>query len=106
MVVPYRRSCIFQREGGSKKKKKDDRDPNKPKRPQTAYFLWFMSERENIKTANPGFSVVDITKKAGELWKGLTPEEKKVTKYVLHSLIYVQKNLIFLTIMLELVNLV
>ncbi|XP_053375271.1 FACT complex subunit SSRP1-like isoform X1 [Mercenaria mercenaria] len=66
------------REGGSKKKKKkEDRDPNKPKRPQTAYFLWFMSERENIKSENPGFSVVDISKKAGELWKGLSPEDKK-----------------------------
>jgi hypothetical protein len=40
-----------------------------------------MSERENIKTSNPGFSVVDISKKAGELWKGLTAEDKKVKYY-------------------------
>lgn len=66
------------REGGSKKKKKkEDRDPNKPKRPQTAYFLWFMSERENIKSENPSFSVTDISKKAGELWKSLPADDKK-----------------------------
>ncbi|KAL4224373.1 FACT complex subunit ssrp1 [Mactra antiquata] len=67
------------REDGTrkKKKKKEEKDPNRPKRPQTAYFIWFMSERENIKSDNPGASVTDISKKAGELWKAMSAEDKK-----------------------------
>ena len=70
----------LQKEGSTRKskKKKKDQDPDKPKRPPTAYFMWFMEKRESIKNDNPGFSVVDITKKAGELWKGLTDEDKVV----------------------------
>lgn len=66
------------RESKPKKSKKDkDVDPDKPKRPQTAYFMWFMETREEIKKANPEFSITDISKKAGELWKQLTPDDKK-----------------------------
>ncbi|XP_052244926.1 FACT complex subunit SSRP1-like isoform X2 [Dreissena polymorpha] len=60
-----------------RKKKKEDKDPNKPKRPQTAYFLWFMERRAQIKEENPGFSVVEISKKAGELWAGMSAEDKE-----------------------------
>lgn len=68
------------REGGTKKKKKSskDQDPDKPKRPQTAYFLWFMEHREQIKSDLPsGSSVTDVSKKAGELWKEMTADDKK-----------------------------
>lgn len=68
------------REGGTKKKKKSskDIDPDRPKRPQTAYFLWFMEQREKIKSDLPhGAAVTDISKKAGELWKEMSSEDKK-----------------------------
>lgn len=45
--------------------------------------MWFMEHREEIKNDNPGFSVVDISKKAGELWKGLSSDDKKVSNYFL-----------------------
>nr|XP_027194676.1 FACT complex subunit SSRP1-like [Dermatophagoides pteronyssinus] len=60
----------------SKKKKKDD---NRPKRPQSAFFIWMNENRERIKKDNPGLSLTEISKKAGDLWKEMTKEEK--TKY-------------------------
>ena len=73
---------MLQKEPGTtrKRKEKKDRDPNKPKRPQTAYFLWFMENREDIKSEGENMSVVDISKRAGELWKTkVTVEQKKVS---------------------------
>lgn len=67
------------REGSTKKKKKSkkDTDPDKPKRPQTAYFLWYMEHREEIKNKHPGASVTELAKKAGETWKEMSAEDKK-----------------------------
>jgi len=50
------------------------KDPNKPKRPQSAYFH-FLAE---FRTKNKGkFEHKEILRKAGEEWNKLTPEEKK-----------------------------
>lgn len=51
------------------RKSKKDKDENKPKRPQSSYMLWLNDTREQIKSDNPGISVTDLLKKAGELWK-------------------------------------
>ncbi|KAH3891154.1 hypothetical protein DPMN_015243 [Dreissena polymorpha] len=69
--------------------KKEDNDPNKPKRPQTAYFLWFMERWAQIIEENPGFSVVEISKKAGKLWAGMSAEDKEVvTNMVFYVRVY------------------
>merc|ERR1711973_269956 len=61
-------------EGGKKKKKL----PGQPKRPQGAYFIWLNSEgREKIKEENPGISVTDVSKKAGELWAKMDKQAKE-----------------------------
>jgi structure-specific recognition protein 1 len=49
-----------------------------PKRAQTAYFLWLNEHREQIKEENPGISIIDLSKKAGELWRELTSSDKVV----------------------------
>ncbi|KAG8334273.1 FACT complex subunit ssrp1 [Homalodisca vitripennis] len=54
-----------------KRKNKREKDENAPKRPPTAYFLWFNENREKIKSDNPGIAFLDIAKKGGELWKAL-----------------------------------
>ncbi|KAF7489018.1 FACT complex subunit SSRP1 [Sarcoptes scabiei] len=59
-----------------KKSKKSKKDENKPKRPQSAFFLWMNENREQIKKQLPGASLTEITKKAGDLWKDLSKEEK------------------------------
>jgi len=50
-------------------------DPNKPKRPPTAYFLFLADFR--IRMANKGIEHKELLKMAGEEWRNLSPEDKK-----------------------------
>lgn len=50
-------------------------DPNKPKRPPTAYFIFLADFR--IKMANSGIEHKDLLRKAGEDWRNMSPEMKK-----------------------------
>ncbi|XP_076062638.1 structure specific recognition protein [Oratosquilla oratoria] len=59
-----------------KRKPKKEKDENKPKRPQSAYFLWLAEVREQIKEENPGISITEITKKAGQMWKEVKDKSK------------------------------
>ena len=86
--------------GRGGKKEKKEKDPNAPKRPMTSYMLWLNDNRSKIATEhfplnedgdhcypegheNAGDPLVgrqkvsSITKKAGELWKELSEDEKK-----------------------------
>ncbi|XP_054717717.1 FACT complex subunit Ssrp1-like [Uloborus diversus] len=62
--------------GMRKKRQKKERDENKPKRPPSAYFLYLADVREKIKKDNPGISITEITKKAGEMWKEVSDKSK------------------------------
>ena len=57
--------------GGKKKK-----DPNAPKRPPSAFFVFCSDHRPKVKSENPGISIGDIAKKLGEMWSKLSPKEK------------------------------
>lgn len=59
---------------GDHKKKKKEKDPLKPKRPESAYFL-FLSERRAALIAE-NKSVVEIAKITGEEWKNMTEKQK------------------------------
>ena len=50
----------------SNKKKKD---PNKPKRPLTAFMRFSQSRRAVLKKQNPNASMTDISKLIGQEWK-------------------------------------
>lgn len=54
------------------------KDAGAPKRPMSAYMLWLNGNRERIKSENPGISVTEISKKAGEMWKQLGRDRKEV----------------------------
>ncbi|XP_066467515.1 FACT complex subunit SSRP1 [Tiliqua scincoides] len=56
---------------------KKGKDPNAPKRPLSAYMLWLNANRDKIRSDSPGMSVTDVSKKAGELWKGMSKEKKE-----------------------------
>lgn len=69
------------------KKGRRPRDPNAPKRPQSAYMLWLNKSREQIVsdhftdesgecTLTGREKVTEVAKKAGELWKELSDEDK------------------------------
>ena len=60
-------------EGGKKRKKKD---PNAPKRPLSAFFLFCHDERPAVKAIYPNHSVGEVAKELGERWNKVTPEVK------------------------------
>ena len=72
-------------EGGKKRKRKTKKkgDSDKPKRAQSSYMLWLADARESIKEENPGISITEILKVAGEKWRGLGPEDKAVSGHLL-----------------------
>uniref|UniRef100_A0A914H0T7 FACT complex subunit SSRP1 n=1 Tax=Globodera rostochiensis TaxID=31243 RepID=A0A914H0T7_GLORO len=72
------------KEQKSKREKKKDKDgkkgekkkdPNAPKRNQSAFFLWQSENRPQIK--KPGDSVVDTAARAGQMWKAMSADEKQ-----------------------------
>ncbi|XLR45536.1 hypothetical protein HN51_029648 [Arachis hypogaea] len=59
-------------------KTKKVKDPNAPKRPPTAFFLFMDDFRKSFKEANPDSKDVKrVSKEAGEKWRSMTDEEKK-----------------------------
>merc|ERR1711907_560934 len=44
------------------------------KRPLSGYMLWFKDARKTIK----GKNTAEVSKKAGEMWKGLAADKKRV----------------------------
>lgn len=59
-------------------KGKKVKDPNAPKRPPTAFFVFMDEFRKIFKEANPDSKDVKrVGKEAGEKWRSLTEEEKK-----------------------------
>ncbi|XP_077461800.1 high mobility group protein B2a [Stigmatopora argus] len=61
-------------EKGAKMGKK--KDPNAPKRPPSAFFVFCSDHRPRIKEENPGISIGDIAKKLGQLWSTQTAKDK------------------------------
>ncbi|KAK6298950.1 FACT complex subunit SSRP1a isoform X2 [Coregonus clupeaformis] len=59
------------------RKEKKQKDTNAPKRPMSSYMLWLNSSRERIKSENPGISITEISKKAGEMWKQIGKDDKE-----------------------------
>ena len=60
-------------EGGRKRKKKD---PNAPKRPLSAFFLFCQDERPAVKAIYPNYSVGEAAKELGERWNKVTADAK------------------------------
>ncbi|CAJ0568087.1 unnamed protein product, partial [Mesorhabditis spiculigera] len=57
------------------RKKRAKKDPNAPKRYQSAYMIWLNENRSTIK--KDGDTVADTAKRGGELWKAMTEDDKK-----------------------------
>ncbi|KAL8526687.1 hypothetical protein ACS0TY_015769 [Phlomoides rotata] len=59
------------------KDKKAKKDPNKPKRPPSAFFVFLEEFRKTFKKENPNVKAVSAVGKAGgEKWKSLSDAEK------------------------------
>ena len=57
--------------------KKEQKDPNAPKKAMTAFFYFSTEMRPKIKKDNPDMSFGDLGKKIGELYRALSADEKK-----------------------------
>merc|ERR1712030_225574 len=60
-----------------KKKGKKEKDPNKPKRPLSGYFLFMGDERAKVKEEHPDWKTGDIGKELGKRWNNLDATRKK-----------------------------
>lgn len=58
-------------------KKKRFKDPNAPKRPPSAFFLFCADFRPKVKGEHPGLSIGDTAKKLGEMWNSSSAEDKQ-----------------------------
>jgi len=64
----------------SKKTKKASapKDPNMPKRPPTAYFIFLNENRDDIIKALPeGYKYTDVAVDAGKRWRAMSAAQKK-----------------------------
>ncbi|CAM8914569.1 unnamed protein product [Rhodiola kirilowii] len=78
-VTPFRHSV--KGKAGAKKvtkaTKKAAKDPNKPKRPASAFFVFMEDFRKQFKEENPNNkSVAAVGKAGGEKWKYMSDAEK------------------------------
>ncbi|KAH3743579.1 high mobility group protein B2 [Pelomyxa schiedti] len=64
-------------EESSKKPRRIQKDPNRPKRPMSAYILFVGDRRPGLVAATPGMRPVEYMKKLGEMWKSMSPEDKQ-----------------------------
>ena len=58
------------------KGRKRRKDPNAPKRPLSAYFLFSKEEFSNMKVKYPSYTVSEIAKELGLRWAIMPPEVK------------------------------
>ncbi|XP_020586397.1 DNA-binding protein MNB1B-like [Phalaenopsis equestris] len=60
-----------------KKGNRKTKDPNKPKRPPTAFFVFMEQFRKEFKEKNPNNKLVSVVGKAGGAkWKSMSDSEK------------------------------
>lgn len=72
--------------GGAKESKKEKKpvkekkikDPNQPKRPASAYILYQNAVRPTLQAGTTDMTYKDSMKRTSEMWKELTPAQKKV----------------------------
>jgi len=61
------------------RKVKNKKDPNAPKRPLSAYFIWLQDFRAKMRVEDPDLvkSVKDFGKAAGAAWQEISEEERE-----------------------------
>ncbi|XP_031495967.1 high mobility group B protein 7-like [Nymphaea colorata] len=74
-----KKTVSSEKKESKRKRSSKERDPNMPKRPPTAFFVFMDEFRKKYKEENPedAKSVAKVAKEGGEKWKSMTTEEKK-----------------------------
>ncbi|KAI6171383.1 HMG box [Aphelenchoides bicaudatus] len=60
------------------------KDPNAPRHPMSAFFIWMQENRKTFK--KPGMSVSDVAKAAGVEWGKLKDKSKLITKTTFNNI--------------------
>jgi len=68
---------LYEAEMSHYKPQKKKKDPNAPKQPLSAYFIFSTEERLKVKEINPNFSICDIAKELGRRWADMDPSIKQ-----------------------------
>jgi len=68
---------LYDAEMSHYKPAKKKKDPNAPKQPLSAYFIFSTEERLKVKEENPTFSICDIAKELGRRWAEMDPSIKQ-----------------------------
>lgn len=72
---------VQQRTGGqavsNKASGKPMKDPNAPKKPLSAYFLFSQDERLKVKAEYPDYSITEVAKELGRRWAAIDPGIKQ-----------------------------
>lgn len=63
-------------DGRKGKKQKRKKDPNAPKRPQTAFFLMCADRRDALRAEFPDLRIGEIAKKLGAEWAACQGEKR------------------------------
>merc|ERR1712037_1094264 len=61
---------------GDEKKQRKKKDPNAPKRPMSAYFLFMNATRPQVRKENPDASIGEVAKIMGKMWGEIEPADK------------------------------
>ncbi|XP_060793833.1 high mobility group protein B2b isoform X1 [Neoarius graeffei] len=61
---------------GMGKKERKKKDPNAPKRPPSAFFVFCSEHRPTVKGEYPSLSIGDIAKKLAEMWAKQSPKDR------------------------------
>lgn len=59
------------------KPQKKKKDPNAPKQPLSAYFIFSSEERLKVKNENPSYSICEVAKELGRRWADMAPDVKQ-----------------------------
>merc|ERR1711910_253038 len=61
---------------GEEKKQRKKKDPNAPKRPMSAYFLFMNENRPTVRKENPDASIGEVAKILGKMGGEIEPADK------------------------------
>jgi len=75
-VVQQPQKVVAANTGNTKVNQKPIKDPNAPKKPLSAYFLFSQEERLKVKAENPDYSITEVAKELGKRWATLDPTIK------------------------------
>merc|ERR1711953_1041725 len=68
---------VYDSEMSHFKPQKKKKDPNAPKQPLSAYFIFSTEERQKVKAIHPNYSICEVAKELGRRWADMAPEVKQ-----------------------------